>query len=69
MKGDYCQECNRIVCKNTGAKYYNLSTKKYYCQRCAEVINYETKPFAMKIFGKLLCHFDDSGLMGGYDYD
>ena len=43
MKGEYNQECNRTVCKNTNANYYNLSTRAYYCKSCANKINYWSK--------------------------
>lgn len=42
-KGDYNQECNRTACSNQGAKFYNHSTRMYYCRSCAEQINYWSK--------------------------
>ena len=38
-KGTYQGECNRTVCKNTNATFYNHSTQKYYCSSCAGLIN------------------------------
>lgn len=34
-KGDKHGECNRTVCTNTGANWFNKSTRKYYCKPCA----------------------------------
>lgn len=39
MKGDIGGECNRGACNISPAIWYNTSTKKHYCQRCAFKIN------------------------------
>ena len=51
MKGQFNGVCNRTACSNTGAVYYNLSTKKYYCPTCAELINKANKADTMRLFG------------------
>lgn len=43
MKGDKNEECNRTVCKNQNANWFNLSTRAYYCKSCANEINYWSK--------------------------
>ena len=43
MKGDKNEECNRTVCKNKNANWFNLSTRAYYCESCANEINYWSK--------------------------
>ena len=55
MKGDMDDECNRTVCKNKGAVWFNHSTKKFYCSECAWIINDANKKEAMRIFGHELC--------------
>jgi len=54
-KGDYQQECNRTVCKNSHADYYNYSTRKYYCAPCAFLINDANRLDAIRLFGHELC--------------
>ncbi len=31
--------CNRTSCKKEGATWWNISTRAWYCQKCAEDIN------------------------------
>lgn len=54
-KGDYQGVCNRMVCKNEPAEYYNHSTQKYYCHRCAFMINDMNHKEADEIYGHDLC--------------
>jgi hypothetical protein len=37
-KGEHNGECNRGVCRQPNATWYNSSTKKFYCQSCALTI-------------------------------
>lgn len=55
MKGEYGQECNRTACKNPLAFFYNHSTRKYYCEVCAVLLNKVNKTDAMRLFGHDLC--------------
>ncbi len=55
MKGDKGDKCNRTVCNNRPAKYYNHSTRKYYCTACAFLINDYNKQEAQDFFGHDLC--------------
>lgn len=55
MKGDHKEECNRTVCSNSPAVYYNHSTRKYYCIECAELINRMNRADAFRMFGHDLC--------------
>ena len=36
----YPRECARSACKSKRAKFYNSSTRQYYCGGCARKINY-----------------------------
>lgn len=53
-KGKFNQRCNRTAC-DTGlpAVWWNFSTKKFYCERCAEWLNEDpfNKKDAMELFG------------------
>lgn len=42
-KGMKNGDCNRSVCMNKNAEYYNYSTYKYYCASCAVLINDENR--------------------------
>ena len=55
MKGNYKCECNRTVCKNNDAEYYNHSTRKYYCEECADIINIANKEDSKRFFGHDIC--------------
>lgn len=35
MKGDKFNECNRKSCSTQEATWYNKSTRKFYCKKCA----------------------------------
>ncbi len=55
MKGEYLQICNRTVCNNPLANFFNHSTKKYYCIECAMKINDANRHDAIRMFGHDLC--------------
>ena len=38
-KGEKGGECNRTACSSPNAVWYNKSTRKYYCGKCARTIN------------------------------
>lgn len=38
--GEYGGLCNREACRKPHAVYFNRSTLKHYCQKCAEKINW-----------------------------
>jgi len=38
-KGKMNGSCNRFACQAPGATWYNHSTERYYCERCALDIN------------------------------
>jgi hypothetical protein len=54
-KGDLGAECNRTVCSNSSATYYNHSTQKHYCKSCAMLINLHNKADAHRMYGHDLC--------------
>lgn len=54
-KGTQNGECNRKSCSNKKAIYYNLSTLKFYCESCANIINHENESDSHRLFGGLLC--------------
>ncbi len=55
MKGQYKGNCNRTDCQKQGAIWYNHSTRKHYCEECANLINYHNHADAMTMFGHELC--------------
>jgi len=64
MKGEFGQECNRRVCQNKPAIWFNLSTRKYYCPDCAERINFENRNDQfVKKHGGFLCVEDTKGVL------
>jgi hypothetical protein len=44
-KGEFSGECNRTACNLGPATYYNHSTRKYYCCKCALKINQFNQDF------------------------
>lgn len=54
-KGEHNGSCNRTACQAPGANYYNHSTRKYYCEPCAILINNANRQDAMRMFGHDLC--------------
>ena len=58
MKGTYGCECNRTMCTNNNAQFFNHSTKKYYCTECAHKINKANKKDALRLFGHDICTFE-----------
>lgn len=58
MKGEKNGNCNREACQKPGAIYYNHSTRKYYCEDCAMILNDANRVDAMKMFGHDLCTLD-----------
>lgn len=55
LKGVFGGNCNRTICQQSGATWYNHSTRKYYCPNCAEMLNEDNRKDAMEIFGHELC--------------
>lgn len=52
LKGVFNGNCNREACQLPGATWYNLSTRAYYCGKCATEINSHTVAGQLeKIFG------------------
>ena len=49
-KGVHGGSCNRTACQKPTAFYYNHSTRFYYCEDCANLINYANKADAMRMF-------------------
>lgn len=49
-KGKKDQNCNREVCQKTGANWFNLSTRSYYCFECAQLINEANMNESMKLW-------------------
>lgn len=54
-KGNYMGSCNRTSCQKPGAEYFNHSTRAYYCQECAEILNRENHTDAQRLYGHELC--------------
>lgn len=55
--------CNVTACQRPGALYFNKSTCKYYCRRCADEINWPGgRADTMALYGvPLLCELDAPG--------
>lgn len=51
--------CNRTACQAPKAVYFNFSTEKYYCRRCAEDLNRANRFDAHKMYGHDLCMIID----------
>ena len=54
-KGHKSGQCNRSICNNDNANYYNHATRKYYCEKCARTINKSNYNEAMLMYGHELC--------------
>lgn len=52
--GEFQGPCNRTACREPGATFYNHATKKYYCGKCADMIN-EVNPESITRKGVPLC--------------
>ena len=46
--------CNRAACLAPGAEYFNYSTRKFYCEKCAGLIN-KANPEFLEEEGHELC--------------
>ncbi len=55
MKCEYNGNCNRTVCQQPNATWYNHSTLKYYCESCANLINNHNHDESIELFGHELC--------------
>lgn len=55
LKGEYNGECNRKVCRNVEATWYNYETKACYCRDCAVKINSLNRKDAMDKYGHDQC--------------
>lgn len=67
MKGDFDQKCNRTSCNSENARYYNFSTRKYYCAECARIINFYNDFDAIKLYGHSLCIKQDKPIVTPYE--
>lgn len=54
-KGEKGGNCNRTACQRPGAVWYNHSTRKYYCPKCASLLNRFNDVDAQSMFGHDLC--------------
>ncbi len=59
-KGDKNGSCNRTACQRPGANWFNHSTRRYYCQSCAFMLNDCNRRDAMELYGHELCTKDES---------
>jgi hypothetical protein len=58
MKGIKNGNCNRTACQSPkNVEWYNHSTRKYYCSKCANILNNDrfNKADAQRIWGHDLC--------------
>jgi hypothetical protein len=54
-KGLINGSCNRSCCLAPGATWFNHSARKYYCGRCASLLNSVNKDWAFPEYGHHLC--------------
>lgn len=54
-KGQFGGHCNRSACLAPNATWYNHSTRLYYCEECAKILNYENRFDSARMFGHDLC--------------
>jgi len=59
-KGKKSGRCNVTACQKPGANYFNKSTRAYYCEDCAQEINWPGgRADCMELYGTpLLCELD-----------
>lgn len=59
-KGEKGGNCNRSACQAPGAYWYNHSTRLYYCETCAEILNKDkfNREDAQRMYGHPLCTLD-----------
>jgi len=62
LKGIFNGNCNRTVCQEPGAVWFNHSTRMYYCQKCADLINEENYADAIRLYGHQLCTLETEKL-------
>lgn len=61
-KGEFNGKCERTECNRKKARWFNSSTLRYYCKKCAFKIN----DFAQKYDGvEKLCRLKDEGNNSG----
>lgn len=53
-KGDQGGECNRGACKGHPATWYNHSTERWYCIRCATLLNRIHEAESKRLYGHAL---------------
>lgn len=54
-KGQIGGKCFRSACQSRPARWYNYSTRMYYCGDCARLINDQNHVDAMRTYGHDLC--------------
>lgn len=55
VKGKFNGACNRTECQQHPATWYNHSTRRYYCHRCAVKINEHDPERQHALYGHDLC--------------
>lgn len=61
QKGDRGGECNRTVCENENAQWFNHSTRAWYCEDCARQLNEYRPEDAQRLYSHALCTFGSGG--------
>jgi hypothetical protein len=65
-KGLQGENCNRRACQRSGAYYFNKSTRAYYCQACAEMIEASSLSYGgLSIFEGLDVTVENAWRYGG----
>lgn len=59
LKGAKGGNCNREACQAPGAVWFNHSTLKHYCARCARDLNRSNYQDAQRLWGHELCTIDE----------
>ncbi len=60
-KGDRGGTCNRTICENENAQWFNHSTRAWYCEDCARTLNEFRPEEAEAFYGHNLCTFGSGG--------
>ncbi len=59
--GIYGGACNRRVCRQSPATWFNKSTQRFYCHDCAMILNAENEADARRLGIHPLCVEQRSG--------
>ena len=59
-KGRYMGLCNRSACLAPGANWYNQGSLFFYCEDCANMLNYHNRDYVTTLSDQPMCYKVDS---------